>query len=73
MDETSSSSDQERLASEEREQGNAYLGYGLGIGALGVVASVVGLAVCPVCVVATPALLGAGVYKRLRARRLGRH
>lgn len=39
---------------------------GLGIGTLGVVGAVVGAAVCPICVVATPALLGAGLYKRWR-------
>jgi len=41
---------------------------GLGIGAIGLVTAAVGAAVCPVCVVATPALLGAGLYKRWKER-----
>lgn len=40
---------------------------GLGIGAFGVISAVVGGAVCPVCVVAAPALVGVGVYKRWRS------
>jgi hypothetical protein len=39
---------------------------GLGIGTLGAVSAIVGAAVCPICVVATPALLGVGLYKRWR-------
>lgn len=42
---------------------------GAGIGALGAISAVVGAAVCPICVVATPALLGAGLYKRWREHR----
>jgi hypothetical protein len=35
-----------------------------GLGTLGAVSAIVGAAVCPICVVATPALLGVGLYKR---------
>lgn len=42
---------------------------GAGIGAIGIASAIVGAAVCPVCVVAAPALLGAGAYKRWRSRR----
>jgi hypothetical protein len=52
----------------DREDGkkdaNALLIAGAGIGALGVVTAAIGTAVCPVCVVAAPALLAAGAYKR---------
>lgn len=41
---------------------------GLSIGAFGAVSAVVGAAVCPICVVATPALLGVGLYKRWKER-----
>jgi len=41
---------------------------GAGVGAIGVVGAIVGAAACPVCVVATPALLGVGLYKRWRER-----
>lgn len=45
-----------------------YLTMGLGIGAIGAMGALVGAAVCPVCVVATPALLGVGLYKRWKER-----
>lgn len=45
-----------------------YIAMGASIGALGAVSAIVGAAVCPVCVVATPALLGIGFYKRWRER-----
>ncbi|MGE0328159.1 MAG: hypothetical protein AB7K71_25690 [Polyangiaceae bacterium] len=57
-------------AAQARKDGNAFLASGLGIGAFGVASGVLLGAVCPVCVVATPALIGAGVYKRVRAWRL---
>ena len=40
---------------------------GIGIGAFGIISAAIGGAVCPVCVVAAPALLGVGAYKRWRA------
>lgn len=45
------------------------LGMGATVGAVGVVGAVFLGATCPLCVVAAPALLGAGVVERLRARR----
>lgn len=36
----------------------------LGIGAVGAIGAIVGGAVCPLCVIATPALLGMGLYRR---------
>lgn len=39
---------------------------GAGVAAIGVVGAIVGTAVCPVCVVASPVLLGVGLYKRWR-------
>ena len=42
---------------------------GLGIGAFGVISAAIGGAVCPVCVVAAPALLGVGAYQRWKAKR----
>lgn len=53
----------------ERAEGNELLGAGLGIGAFGVASGVLLGAVCPLCVVAAPALVGAGIYKRFAARR----
>lgn len=51
-----------------RGEANRLLLAGAGIGAIGVASAIVGAAVCPVCVVAAPALLGAGAYKRWRSR-----
>lgn len=46
--------------------GTDLLTMGLSVGALGVAGAALG-AVCPVCVVATPALLGFGLVQKLRA------
>ncbi|MBL8917975.1 MAG: hypothetical protein JNJ54_03870 [Myxococcaceae bacterium] len=52
-----------------KEQGKQWLTAGLGIGAVGVLGAVAG-AVCPLCVVATPTLLGAGLIRTAWARHL---
>jgi hypothetical protein len=46
-----------------------YLGMGVTIGAVGLVSAAVIGATCPLCVVAAPAFLGLGAYKRWQARR----
>lgn len=53
----------------EVRDANAMIASGIGVGALGAAAAVIGGAVCPVCIVAVPALVGAGAYKRWRACR----
>jgi len=53
-----------------REDSNSLLGAGLGLGAFGAAGGLLLGAVCPVCIVATPALIGAGVVQRIRAARL---
>ena len=57
---------------QQRSDGNAMLGAGAGIGAFGVISAAVLGAACPLCVVAAPALLGVGAYKRIKARRRAR-
>lgn len=52
-----------------KEQGKQWLTAGLGIGAVGVLGAVAG-AVCPLCVVATPTLLGAGLVRTAWAKHL---
>ncbi len=47
--------------------GNELLAAGLAVGAMGVAGVALG-AVCPLCVVVTPALLGLGAVQKLRAR-----
>lgn len=45
-----------------------YVGLGLGLGGYATATSVLAGFVCPVCVVAAPALLAAGVYQKMRKR-----
>lgn len=54
--------------SREARDGTDLIRAGLAVGAIGLVGAVTG-AVCPVCLVATPALLGAGAVRRWRAHR----
>ncbi len=44
------------------------LGAGVGLGALSLGAAAIG-AVCPMCVVAVPALIGSGIYHKVKCRR----
>jgi hypothetical protein len=50
-------------------EGKELIGMGLGIGAFGIVSTALIGATCPLCVVAAPTLVGAGLYKRWRAKR----
>jgi len=52
-----------------RGEAKSYFAMAAGVGVIGAIGLAVGGAMCPVCVVATPALLGAGFYKRWRAAR----
>lgn len=54
---------------DKQREANTLLATGAGIAAIGVAGAVLGGAVCPVCVVAAPALLGIGAWKRLVAKR----
>jgi hypothetical protein len=45
-----------------------YVGLGLGLGGYMTATSVLAGFVCPVCVVAAPALLATGVYQKIRNR-----
>lgn len=51
------------------KQGTDFLTAGAAVGAMGVAGALLG-AVCPLCVVVTPALVGAGLVQKWRARRL---
>jgi len=52
---------------ERRARANEMIGMGAGIGAFGLASLATLGAVCPVCVVAAPALLGVGLYRRAKA------
>ncbi len=61
-------SELEQARADQRQEANHLLGAGLGVGAFGVAGAIAFGSVCPVCVVAAPALLAAGAWKRYRAR-----
>lgn len=54
---------------DERSEANRMIGMGVGIGAFGAATALLAGAVCPACVVAAPALVGVGLFRRRRARR----
>ena len=56
---------------EERADARRFVGMGLGIGAVGALSAAAFGAVCPVCVVAAPALLAMGVAKHVKAKSKG--
>lgn len=47
-------------------EGNDYLLMGGGVGAYGATLAVVTGTICPTCIIIAPALIGAGIYKKLR-------
>lgn len=52
-----------------RKEGNQLLGLGLGVGAWGAASGMLLGAVCPVCLVVAPALVGLGLARRWQATR----
>jgi hypothetical protein len=59
----------ETLDPKKIQRSNELLGMGATVGVVGVAGAVLLGATCPLCVVAAPALLGAGLVERLRAKR----
>jgi hypothetical protein len=54
-----------RTARQAKENGDHFLTLGASVGAIGLAGAALG-AVCPLCVVATPAFLGLGVVQLIR-------
>lgn len=50
------------------KEGNELIFTGVSVGAIGLLGAAVLGAACPLCVVATPALIGTGLYKRWRGK-----
>lgn len=50
------------------KEGNDLIFTGVSVGAIGLLGAAVLGAACPLCVVATPALIGTGLYKRWRGK-----
>jgi hypothetical protein len=59
----------DRAEQESSAEANTLLLGGVGIAAIGIAGAIVGAAVCPVCVVAAPALLGLGAMRKIQAAR----
>lgn len=56
-------------ADADLRRGNEHLAAGVGLGALSIGGVVLLGVSCPLCVVAAPALIGSGLWRRRRARR----
>lgn len=54
---------------EDNNEANAMLAGGATVAAIGIAGAIVSGAVCPVCVVAAPVLLGIGAARKIRAAR----
>lgn len=66
--ETSSTPPRAADPTAERKAGNTCLALGVSVGALGAAGAALSGAVCPLCVVAAPGLIGLGMFKRWRGR-----
>lgn len=64
--ETSDREREKRVTEELKVQGTTFLATGAGVAAIGLAGAALG-AVCPLCVVAAPAVAGFGLVQRLRA------
>jgi hypothetical protein len=64
--------DEDKKVDAAKSDANTLLAGGFGIGAFGLISAAVGGAVCPVCVVAAPVLLGVGAFSRWRIASRGR-
>lgn len=62
--------DRREASEREKKAANEFLAMGLSVGAVGAAGAVLLGATCPLCVVATPALLGVGLLRRARAARM---
>jgi hypothetical protein len=54
---------------EDKNEANAMLAGGATVAALGLLGALVSGAICPVCVIAAPALIGIGAARKIRAAR----
>lgn len=54
---------------QERREASSCIALGIGVGALGVGGAILSSAVCPICFIVAPGLVGAGVYKHRKLRR----
>lgn len=62
----------EESLQQEKKEANALIGMGAGVSALATASVLTAGAMCPVCYVVVPGLLGAGAYKHYRCRKAGK-
>jgi hypothetical protein len=53
----------------EKDRGSGEIIAGGALGALAACEAAVGVAVCPLCVIVAPVLIGVGAYKRLKTQK----
>ena len=59
----------DKTLDESRSSANNLLAAGASAGAIGTAGALITGAVCPLCIVATPVLLGVGLVKRMNIKR----
>ena len=59
----------EKTIDESRSDANKLLAAGASAGAIGTAGALITGAVCPLCIIATPVLLGVGFLKRMKVNR----
>ena len=57
-------------ATKLNSDGNKCLAIGTGVGVLGAAGAIIGGALCPLCVVVAPGIIGVGAYSKWKAKRL---
>lgn len=69
MDKPKSLPDKNELTDKHAvKEGNTCIGLGIGVGALGAGSAILSGAVCPLCYVVAPALIGVGIIRRRQGR-----
>lgn len=54
---------------EHKDDSNSCIALGAGVGALGIGTAIATGAVCPLCYIVAPALIGAGVYTKIKRKK----
>ena len=64
-----SQSEHQADANSEKAEANTCIALGAGVGVLGACAAMAAGALCPICVVVAPGLIGAGLIKRWKMQK----
>lgn len=52
---------------QEKKDANTVIALGAGVGVLGTAGAIITGAVCPLCIIVTPGLIGFGAYRRWKS------